>query len=86
MRNKFKEGQRVRILPKTQLMELEQQGGDMAMEMFKYGGKEATIKSVLDSCRWLWEDLPEYILDIDNEDEDEERLWVWYENLLEPIE
>lgn len=52
MENKFKVGQKVRIVPKAQLVELEHNGAD----------------------------LPEYKLNID------EGEWVWYENLLEPIE
>lgn len=80
MKSKFTVGQRVRILPKEELVELERNGADITGEMFEYGGKEATIKSVLPCHCWLSKDLSEYRLDID------ERQWVWYENLLEPIE
>ena len=52
--------------------------------MMDYGGAEAIITSVILCHRWLFKDLPEYRLDIDQEDE--EGPWVWYENLLEPIE
>lgn len=43
MENKFKVGQKVRILPKEQLVELAHNGEDIARVMFEYGGKEATI-------------------------------------------
>lgn len=78
MTSKFTVGQRVRILPKAQLVELEHNWADITEEMFEYGGKEATIIEA--SNHWLFEDLPEYKLNID------EGEWVWYENLLEPIE
>lgn len=84
MKATFTVGQRARILPKEHLVELEHNGADITEEMFEYGGKEATIKSVILCHRWVWNDLPEYRLDID--EEDEEGPWVWYENLLEPIE
>lgn len=80
MENKFKEGQRVRILSKEQLKDLCHQGEDVAAEMFEYGGMEATIIEVRPQRFWLWRDLPEYKLNIDDE------YWVWYENLLEPID
>lgn len=83
MKCKFTVGQRVRILPKEQLVELEHNGADITEEMFEYGGKEATIIEVSNCNRWLFKDLPEYRLDIDKDDE---QPWVWYENLLEPIE
>lgn len=78
MENKFKVGQKVRIVPKAQLVELAHNGEDIARVMFEYGGKEATIIEA--SNHWLFEDLPEYKLNIDESE------WVWYENLLEPIE
>ena len=89
MKSKFTVGQRVRILPKEQLLELEHNGADITEEMFEYGGKEATIieATIIEATnchRWLFKDLPEYRLDID--EEDEEGPWVWYEDLLEPIE
>ena len=84
MKNKFTVGQRVRVLPKEQLLELEHNGADITEEMFEYGGKEATIIEASNCYRWLFKDLPEYRLDIDKEDE--QGPWVWYENLLEPIE
>lgn len=83
MQSKFKVGQRVRILPTEQLMELEHNGADITEEMFEYGGKEATIIEASNCYHWLFKDLPEYRLDIDKEDD---QSWVWYENLLEPIE
>lgn len=83
MESKFTVGQRVRILPTEQLVELEQNGADITEEMFEYGGKEATIIKVINHYRWLWNDLPEYRLDIDQEDG--EGPWTWYENLLEPL-
>ena len=82
MENKFTVGQRVRILPKEELVELEHNGADITEEMFEYGGKEATIIEATPNYLWSYEDLPEYRLDIDQE----ELSWVWYENLLEPIE
>lgn len=78
MNNIFNVGQRVKILSKEQLKDLCHQGDDITAEMFEYGGKEATIIEA--SNHWLFEDLPEYKLNID------EGEWVWYENLLEPIE
>lgn len=83
MQSKFTVGQRVRILPTEQLMELEHNGADITEEMFEYGGKEATIIEASNCYHWLFKDLPEYRLDIDKEDD---QSWVWYENLLEPIE
>lgn len=83
MQSKFKVGQRVRILPTEQLMELEHNGADITEEMVEYGGKEATIIEASNCYHWLFKDLPEYRLDIDKEDD---QSWVWYENLLEPIE
>lgn len=80
MKNKFTVGQRVRVLPKEQLLELEHNGADITEEMVECGGKEATIIEVSNCHYWLYEDLPEYRLDIDKS------LWAWYENLLEPIE
>ena len=84
MKSKFTVGQRVRILPKEELVELEHNGADITEEMFEYGGKEATIIEVTNCHRWLFKDLPEYRLDID--EEDDEGPWVWYEDLLAPIE
>ena len=84
MKSKFTVGQRVRILPKEELVELERNGADITGEMFEYGGKEATITEATNCHRWLFKDLPEYRLDID--EEDEQGPWVWYENLLESIE
>lgn len=84
MISRFTVGQRVRILPKAQLVELEHNGADIAEEMFEYGGKEATIIEASNYYHWLFKNLPEYRLDIDREDG--EGPWVWYENLLEPIE
>lgn len=84
MKSKFTVGQRVRILPKEELVELERNGADITGEMFEYGGKEATIIEVSNYYRWLFKDLPEYRLNIDKEDE--QGPWTWYENLLEPIE
>lgn len=83
MKAAFTVGQRVRILPKEQLVELEHNGADITEEMIEYGGKEATIIEVSNCNRWLFKDLPEYRLDIDQEYEEH---WVWYENLLELIE
>lgn len=83
MECKFKVGERVRIIPKEQLVELEHNGADITEEMFEYGGKEATIIEATNCYRWLFKDLPEYKLDIDKDDE---QPWVWYEDLLEPIE
>ena len=83
MENKFKVGQRVRILPKEQLIELQYNGADITEEMVEYGGREATIIEASNCYHWLFKDLPEYRLDIDKEDD---QSWVWYENLLEPIE
>lgn len=80
MKSKFKVGQRVRILPKAQLVELQYNGADITEEMVEYGGMEATIIEASNCYHWLFKDLPEYRLDID------EGQWVWYENLLEPIE
>lgn len=82
MESKFTVGQKVRILPKEQLVELEHNGADITEEMFEYGGKEATIIEVSNCYRWLFKDLPEYRLDIDKD----EGPWTWYENLLEPID
>ena len=84
MKSKFTVGQRVRILPKAQLVELERNGADITGEMFDYGGKEATIIEASNCYHWLFKDLPEYRLDIDEADNNGP--WVWYENLLEPIE
>lgn len=83
MESKFTVGQKVRILPKEQLVELEHNGADITEEMVEYGGKEATIIEASNCYHWLFKDLPEYRLDIDKEDD---QSWVWYENLLEPIE
>lgn len=83
MQSKFKVGQRVRIISKEQLVKLEHNGEDITEEMFEYGGKEATIIEASNCYHWLFKDLPEYRLDIDKEDD---QSWVWYENLLEPIE
>lgn len=84
MISKFTVGQRVRILPKAQLVELEHNGADITEEMFEYGGKEATIIEVTNCYHWLFKNLPEYRLDIDRNDDGGS--YVWYENLLEPIE
>ena len=84
MESKFTVGQIVRILPTEQLVELEQNGADITEEMMDYGGAEAIITSIILCHRWLFKDLPEYRLDIDQEDE--EGPWVWYENLLAPLE
>lgn len=83
MQSEFKVGQRVRIISKEQLVKLEHNGADITEEMFEYGGKEATIIEASNCYHWLFKDLPEYRLDIDKEDD---QSWVWYENLLEPIE
>lgn len=83
MESKFTVGQRVRIISKEQLVKLEHNGEDITEEMFEYGGKEATIIEASNCYHWLFKDLPEYRLDIDKEDD---QSWVWYENLLEPIE
>ena len=77
MKSKFTVGQRVRILPTEQLVELEQNGADISEEMFEYGGKEAKILETLSNH---YNGLLVCILDID------ENEWLWYENLLEPIE
>ena len=77
MENKFKEGQRVRILPKAQLAELKQTGADISEEMLDYGNKEAII---LETISNHYTGLLVCILDID------ENEWLWYENLLEPLE
>lgn len=84
MKSKFTVGQRVRILPKEQLVELQYNGADITEEMVEYGGKEATIVQVTACHYWLFKDLPEYRLDIDREDN--QGPWVWYENLLAPID
>lgn len=72
MQSRFTVGQRVRILPIKQLVELERNGADIAEDMFEYGGKETTILNAHNN-------LVAYYLDID------EGEWVWYDNLLEPI-
>lgn len=84
MQSEFKVGQRVRIISKEQLVKLEHNGEDITEEMVEYGGKEATIIEASNCYHWLFKDLPEYRLDIDKEDN--QGPWVWYENLLEPIE
>lgn len=78
MENKFKVGQRVRILPKEQLVELEHNGADIIDEMIEAGGKIVTILYVVPKYLWVTPTMPEYKVD--------ESLWTWYENLLEPIE
>ena len=76
MESKFTVGQSVKIISKSQLRELKQQGEDISKKMFKYGGEEAVI---LEPPKF-YNDLLAYTLDIDEND------WLWYENLLEPIE
>lgn len=78
MENKFKVGQKVRILPKEQLVELEHNGADVIDEMIECGGKIVTILYVVPKYLWLTPTMPEYKVD--------ESLCTWYENLLEPIE
>lgn len=81
MKNKFEEGQEVRIVPIKELVRLKIGDGiDIVPPMFKYGGYKAKITTVIPQEQWTCEDIPEYELDADN------RWWIWYENLLEPIE
>lgn len=79
MQSKFKVGQRVRILPKEQLVKLEHNGADITDEMIEAGGKIVTILYVVPRYLWLTPTMPEYRVE-------EESEWIWYENLLEPIE
>ena len=78
MENKFRVGQRVRIISKEQLVELEHNGEDITDEMIEVGGKIVTILYVVPRYLWLTPTMPEYRV--------EESEWTWYENLLEPIE
>lgn len=78
MENKFTVGQKVRIVPKEQLVELEHNGEDIIDEMIEAGGKIVTILYVVPKYLWLTPTMPEYKV--------EESYWTWYENLLEPIE
>lgn len=79
MQSEFKVGQRVRIIPKEQLVKLERNGEDITDEMIECGGKIVTILYVLPRYLWLTPTMPEYRVE-------EESEWTWYENLLEPIE
>jgi hypothetical protein len=79
MENKFKVGQKVRIVSKEQLVELEHNGADIIDEMIEAGGKIVTILYVVPKYLWLTPTMPEYKVE-------EEPVWTWYENLLEPIE
>lgn len=77
----FKEGQEVRIVPIKELVRLKiYDDVDIVIPMFNYGGYKAKITRVIPQEEWICEDMPEYELDADN------RCWIWYENLLEPIE
>ena len=77
----FEEGQEVRILPIKELLRLKiDNDADIVLSMLKYGGYKAKITMVIPQEQWLCENMPEYELNIDNQS------WVWYENLLEPIE
>lgn len=78
----FEEGQKVKILPKEELNAMFFQGvSDIVVTMIQYGGCETTIREVIPQEHWTCEDMPEYYIEADTGDP-----WVWYHNLLKPIE
>lgn len=78
----FKEGQKVKILPSIILEHMMYCGiSDVVVNMIPYGGFETKIREVIPQEQWTCEDMPEYLLEVDKDDP-----WVWYNNLLEPIE
>ena len=75
----FKEGQEVRIVPVEELVRL-RDDVDIVCEMFQYGGYKTKIARVVPEKEWWHPDIPEYELEVDN------KFWIWYNEILEPIE
>ncbi len=75
----FKEGDQVRIKSSKELKELRDQGHDITSEMIECGGKIVIIDYILPKSLWITPSVPEYRVEEIPE-------WLWYQNLLEPIE
>lgn len=78
----FEEGQKVKILPSIILEHMMYCGiSDIVVTMIPYGGFETKIRKVIPQEQWTDKNVPEYFIEADTGDP-----WVWYHNLLEPID
>lgn len=81
---RFIEGQKVQILSREELIELERKGEDIAEDMINLGGQETTIRIAINSVNWDNPNIPEYYLEIDAE-----KFmfpYLWRHNYLKPVE
>ena len=72
-------GDQVRIKWSKELKELRDKGEDITSEMIECGSRIVTIGYIVPESLWITPSVPEYRVEEIPE-------WIWYENLLEPIE